>query len=102
MWSQKRFIPGIYGDGHWWEKTPAYHKPIQLEKTDQIIGGQMCSWEQAGSAEIPTLRKRLPVFVERVWNNESRLPFKDFFLKVEANDVKLSKIINDSDKIQFY
>ena len=97
MWSpEKIYSWNIWRWEHWWEKTPAYKKPIQLEKTDQIIGGQMCSWEQAGSAEIPTLRKRLPVFVERVWNNESRLPFKDFFLKVEANDVKLSKIIGDS------
>ena len=97
MWSpEKIYSWNIWRWEHWWEKTPAYKKPIQLEKTDQIIGGQMCSWEQSGSAEIPTLRKRLPIFIERVWNNEKRVSFKDFFSKVEANDFKLSKIINDS------
>ena len=97
MWSpEKIYSWNIWRWENWWEKSPVYKKPIQLEKTDQIIGGQMCSWEQAGSAEIPTLRKRLPIFIERVWNNEKRAPFEEFYLKVEANDVKLSKIINDS------
>ena len=68
---------------------------MQLEETSQIIGAQMCSWEQAGEAEIPTLRKRLPVFIERVWNNKQKISFEEFFPKVEKNDIKLSKIIND-------
>ena len=68
---------------------------MQLEETPQIIGAQMCSWEQMGEAEIPTLRKRLPVFIERVWNNKQIVSFEDFFPWVEINDFKLSKIIND-------
>ena len=80
---------------HWWDQTPVYKKPMQLEKTPLVIGGQMCSWEQAGEAEIPTLRKRLPTFIERVWNEDEVIPFKDFFKKVEVNDSRLSKIIND-------
>ena len=81
---------------HWWDQAPVYKNPMQLEKTSQIIGGQMCSWEQAGEAEIPSLRKRLPVFIERVWNNKEKMPFEDFFVRVEKNDLKLSKIINDN------
>ena len=66
-----------------------------MEETSQIIGAQMCSWEQAGEAEIPPLRKRLPVFIERVWNNKQKISFEEFFPKEEKNDIKLSKIIND-------
>ena len=96
MWSpEKIYSWNIWRWEHWWENTPVYKKPMQLEETSQIIGAQMCSWEQAGEAEIPTLRKRLPVFIERVWNNKQKIPFEKFFPTVEKNDFKLSKIIND-------
>ena len=46
---------------HFSKSVPGYN-PIQIEETQQVIGGQMCSWEQSGDAEIPVLRKRLPFF----------------------------------------
>ena len=96
VWSpEKIYSWNIWRWEHWWYKTPVYKNPMQLEETSQIIGGQMCSWEQAGEAEIPTLRKRLPVFIERVWNNKEKMPFEDFFTRVGKNDLKLSGIIND-------
>tara|TARA_B100000927_G_scaffold100201_1_gene81075 strand:- start:1926 stop:3533 length:1608 start_codon:yes stop_codon:yes gene_type:complete len=96
VWSPETIYSwNIWRWEHWWDQTPVYKNPMQLEETSQIIGGQMCSWEQAGEAEIPSLRKRLPVFIERVWNNKEKMPFEDFFIRVEKNDLKLSKIIND-------
>ena len=96
VWSpEKIYSWNVWRWEHWWYKTPVYKNPMQLEETSQIIGGQMCSWEQAGEAEIPTLRKRLPVFIERVWNNKEKMSFEDFFTRVEKNDLTLSKIIND-------
>jgi len=96
VWSpEKIYSWNVWRWEHWWYKTPVYKNPMQLEETSQIIGGQMCAWEQAGEAEIPTLRKRLPVFIERVWNNKEKIPFEDFFTRVEKNDLKLSGIIND-------
>ena len=41
MVPEKIYSWNIWRWRHWWEKTPLYKKPIQLEKTDQIIGGQM-------------------------------------------------------------
>ena len=38
------------------KSVPGYN-PIQIEETPQVIGGQMCSWEQSGEVEIPVLRK---------------------------------------------
>jgi hexosaminidase len=96
VWSpEKIYSWNVWRWEHWWNKTPVYKNPMQLKETSQIIGGQMCSWEQAGEAEIPTLRKRLPVFIERVWNNKEKIPFEDFFTMVEKNDLKFSRIIND-------
>jgi hexosaminidase len=96
VWSPER----IYKWNKWrWEhfsKTvPAYH-PIQLEETPQVIGGQMCSWEQSGDAEIPVLRKRLPLFSERVWNDMPSKTFEEIFSTVERIDKILSLIINDT------
>ena len=96
VWSPEAIYSwNIWRWEHWWDQTPVYKNPMQLEETSQIIGAQMCSWEQAGEAEIPTLRKRLPVFIERVWNNKQKISFEKFFPRVEKNDLKLSKIIND-------
>ena len=96
MWSpEKIYSWNIWRWENWYDKAPASKKPIQLEETPLVIGGQFCSWEQAGEAEIPVLRKRLPSFIEKVWNNKEVLPFEVFFPRVEKNDEKLSKIIND-------
>ncbi len=79
---------------HFSKSVPGYN-PIQLKETPQVIGGQMCSWEQSGDAEIPVLRKRLPFFSERVWNNKPSKSFEETFSTVERTDKILSLIIND-------
>ncbi len=96
VWSPER----IYKWNKWrWEhfskSVPGYN-PIQLKETTQVIGGQMCSWEQSGEAEIPVLRKRLPVFSERVWNDKPKKSFDEIFSTIERTDKILSLIIKDS------
>ena len=80
---------------HFSKSVPGYN-PIQLKETPQVIGGQMCSWEQSGDAEIPILRKRLPFFSERVWNNKPSKSFEEIFSTVERTDKILSLLINDN------
>ena len=80
---------------HFSKSVPGYN-PIQLKETPQVIGGQMCSWEQSGDAEIPILRKRLPFFSERVWNNKPSKSFEETFSTVERTDKILSLLINDN------
>lgn len=36
-----------------------------------LLGAQMCSWENAESIELQSLRLRLPIVAERTWNRES-------------------------------
>ena len=96
VWSPER----IYKWNKWrWEhfskSVPGYN-PIQIEETPQVIGGQMCSWEQSGDAEIPILRKRLPFFSERVCNDNPRKSFEKIFSTVERTDKILSLITNNN------
>ena len=79
----------------WWHKSPAYKKPIQLDRSKNVIGAQMCSWEQTDESEVPSIRKRLPSFVERIWNVDKKVEFDVFFEKVNKTDIVLSEIIND-------
>ena len=95
VWSPER----IYKWNKWrWEHfskdVPGYN-PIQLNETPKVIGGQICSWEQSGEAEKPVLRKRLPVFSERVWNDKPKKSFEKIFSTIERTDKILSLIIND-------
>ena len=96
VWSPER----IYKWNKWrWEhfsKTVPGYNPIQLKETPLVIGGQMCSWEQSGDAEIPVLRKRLPVFSERVWNDKTKKSFEEIFSTIERTDKILSLLINDN------
>jgi len=81
---------------NWWSRSPATENPIQLEKTDQIIGAQMCTWEQPQKVEFASLRKRLPIMNERIWNTKEEIPFEEFLKHLESTDTKLSKLANDS------
>ena len=80
---------------NWWDKAPSFN-PIQNDLTEQVIGGQMCSWEQAQAAELPSLRKRLLIMNERLWNTDTRLPLEDVLTVLNATNAKLSLLINDT------
>ncbi|MEL6252331.1 MAG: family 20 glycosylhydrolase [Bacteroidota bacterium] len=79
---------------NWWDKAPSF-TPIQLEKTPLVIGAEMCAWEQPEEAEIPSLRRRVPVFVERIWNTDGNLSKEEILRLIEENDQRLSKLIKD-------
>ena len=96
VWSPERIFKwNKWRWEHFSKSVPGYN-PIQLKETNQVIGGQMCSWEQSGEAEIPVLRKRLPVFSERVWNDKPKKSFDEIFSTIERTDKILSLIIKDS------
>tara|TARA_B100001175_G_scaffold317692_1_gene335782 strand:+ start:184 stop:1809 length:1626 start_codon:yes stop_codon:yes gene_type:complete len=83
---------------HYYYKSPASKKPIQLDKTPQVIGAQMCAWEQTDEGEIPSLRKRVPTFVERIWNTDYKLPFEEFYTNLDKSDHRLTAIIRNSEQ----
>lgn len=79
---------------NWFEKAPSY-TPIQVEHSPLIIGAQMCAWEQAGASEIPSLRKRLPAFMERVWNTKPVISYDQLMDRINILDTTLTLLIND-------
>lgn len=79
---------------NWWDQAPSFN-PIQVEKSPLVIGAEMCAWEQAEEAELPSLRKRVPAFSERIWNTEGNLETKKLLDLIEEKDTRLSKLIGD-------
>lgn len=103
-WIPRKWEPKkIYSWNMWqWEnfyhKSPVSKKPIQLDKTPLVIGAQMCAWEQTDDGEIPSLRRRVPPFVERIWNTDYKLPYEEFYTNLDKTDNRLSAIINNSEQ----
>ncbi len=98
--NQKKWEPKtIYGWNMWrWEnwypKAPSI-VPIQLEETPLVIGAQMCAWEQKEKLEFKSLRMRLPVMNERLWNTEEAIPYADFMDRLEVTNTRLSDLVKD-------
>ena len=64
----------------------------QLEATPQIIGGQMCTWEQPEAIEVASLRTRLPAMSERIWNPDASRSYDDYAQRAAVTD-QLRKLI---------
>lgn len=79
-----------------WKKSAAYGKGIDVEPTRQVLGAQMCAWEQPDQVEIPSLRRRLPAMSERIWNPDAKRDFKDFAARLSATDASLTKLLQVS------
>ena len=43
-----------------------------------LTGAQMCAREQPENLKIPSLRKRLPAFAEKIWNTEKQISYEQF------------------------
>lgn len=80
---------------NWFHKVPSY-TPIQLEPANNIIGGQMCAWEQKQELEFPSLRQRVAAFSERIWEISEKKEFSHFEKRLTVTDKLLSKLANDS------
>ncbi|OEK05404.1 family 20 glycosylhydrolase [Roseivirga misakiensis] len=108
--NRKKFAPetiynwNVWRWENWFPRAPSF-VPIQLERTNQIVGAQMCAWEQPQASEFRSLRKRLPVMMERIWSHDQRQAFDVFMTKLEATDQVLSKlsgITEQDDKLHGY
>ncbi|MCE5277139.1 MAG: family 20 glycosylhydrolase [Planctomycetaceae bacterium] len=83
----------MYRWEHWYKISPAFEKPIQVPPTDQIVGAQMCAWEQPDELELPSLRHRVPAMAERLWNPQAARTFADFESRLKDIDAKLDKLL---------
>ncbi len=99
--NQKKWEPKTIYDWNmwkwhnWWVKAPSF-QPIQVDSTALIMGAQMCSWEQPANVEVPSIRKRIPAFAERLWNTEPVLPYDRLMHSMDQTDSLLSNLIDDA------
>jgi hexosaminidase len=73
--------------------SASYGKGLDVPPTPQVIGAQLCAWEQPANVEIPSLRQRLPAMSERVWDHKTRRTFADFSKPLENTDAKLTRLL---------
>jgi hypothetical protein len=75
--------------------APSYPKVAwhRVKPTDQVVGAQMCAWEQREAVEISSLRTRLPAMAERIWDPARKLEHADFARRAQAGDELLSRLI---------
>jgi len=59
-----------------------------------LLGAQMCSWENAESTELQSLRRRLPVVAERTWNRDSSgsVRVRDSLLDLLTTEVSITPL----------
>ncbi|MEJ6573243.1 MAG: family 20 glycosylhydrolase [Akkermansiaceae bacterium] len=85
----------MYRWENFWPKSKASNGGIDVEKTSQVIGAQMCAWEQKDEVEIPSLRKRLPTLSQRIWNPDSKKDFKEFSKRLEIQNRGFEKLLQN-------
>ena len=61
-----------------WKKSPAHANPIQLEKSEMVLGAQICSWERGYDFDIGIITDNLAALSERTWNTERVVSAEDF------------------------
>ena len=76
-----------------WPESKAYPDGIDVRQTSQVIGAQMCAWEQKDEVEIPSLRRRLPTLSQRIWNPDSKEDFREFTKRLDMQDQGLEKLL---------
>ena len=68
-------------------------KGVNIPPTPQVLGAQMCAWEQGELLEVPSLRHRLAAMSERIWNPDAKRTFADFKERLRATDVGLTAVL---------
>jgi hypothetical protein len=65
-----------------------------VNDTQNLIGAQLCSWENSEAIEIQSLRDRLAIVAERMWNPAASGSFIDFSAHLAHTNSILDKLIN--------
>lgn len=71
---------------NFWEITPAYKAPIQLDTAAPVLGAQMCAWEMTEAMELPLVRRRLPALAENAWAPHASKNLPAFLQRMQKVD----------------
>ena len=73
----------IYTWKNWNKKTVAHLNPIHLQPTKQVMGGQLCSWENTYEGDIRAIRENLAALSERTWSVRRLVEDDEFRARLE-------------------
>ncbi len=86
----------VYNWQHWWEHSPARDNPINIEPTDDCLGGILCVWECTFEQEISRACENSTALAERTWNaGELKGERRAVRKAAEAALVKILKLIQE-------
>lgn len=83
----------LYRWENWWDQSKAFPNGIDVKPTPQVIGAQMCAWEQPESLELPSLRQRAAAMSERIWNPTAGRTYLEFAGRLRETDAKLTLLL---------
>ncbi|HEX4141845.1 MAG TPA: family 20 glycosylhydrolase [Candidatus Methylacidiphilales bacterium] len=77
---------------NWWEKSRAWPDGVEVSGTKDVLGAQICAWEQPGEVEIASLSRRAAALMERL-ENPGCGTYADFARRLDAAEERLAKIL---------
>lgn len=104
-WTQKElFNWSVYRWSGVHPQSPYKDKILEIEPTDQVIGGQLHAWgdtlaqsfstvEEGVFVERELLLERLPMLAENTWNRVKSISFEDFIAKYQSLGKTITKIL---------
>lgn len=77
-----------------WEHHTNTRCHIQLEReSSNVLGAQMCAWEQKQEVDLRSVRGRLHAMAERTWAPDARLSYVHFAPRAERTDRLLDRML---------
>ena len=78
-WGAKEIYDwSVYNWQHFWVNSVARLNPINIQPTDQVLGGMLCAWEMTFEQEITLIMANLPALAERTWSVNRVRSFEEF------------------------
>ena len=93
-WGIKEILDwNVYNWQHWYEKSAAYKKPIDVEPTEQVIGAMLCLWECTFEQEIYRGMRNLAALSERTWSTDRQWSEIDFIHRANTTLNRIARFI---------
>ena len=67
---------------------------IVAPRSANVIGAQICAWEQPERLELPNERLRVPAMIERIWNPAAGKSYDDFERRLAGSDLLLDLLLH--------
>ena len=83
----------VYNWQHWYEKSAAYEKPINVDPTEQVIGAMLCLWECTFEQEIYRGMRNLAALSERTWSTERHWSDTEFMHRANPTLNRIARFI---------